>query len=125
MIWIDMIVTFIIAVLSGMGMGSGGFLVLYLTFFRKFPQLTAQGINLVFFLFASASAMTVHLLHRKMHLSAILLMVVAGLPAAYLGTRLALVLPEALTTRLFGIFLIIAGLPGVFRSTREKNSEKT
>ena len=50
------IASFIIALLSGMGIGSGGLLVIYLTLLEKVPQLTAQGINLLFFIFASASS---------------------------------------------------------------------
>ena len=116
MIVIDMIVTLIVAVLSGMGIGSGGLMVLYLTLVRHAPQLTAQGFNLLFFLFAATSSMGVHLARRTIRLPAVLLMIAAGLPAAYLGTRFAIFLPEGLVGRLFGVFLILAGLPGVFGS---------
>ncbi len=85
-----MLATFIVATLSGMGIGSGGLMVLYLTFVRNAPQLAAQGFNLLFFLFASASSMIVHLLRRKIFWLAVLIMILAGLPAAYLGTRCAL-----------------------------------
>ena len=124
MIVVDMIVTLIVAVLSGMGIGSGGLMVLYLTLIRGAPQLTAQGFNLLFFLFAATSSMGVHLARRTIRLPAVLLMVAAGLPAAYLGTQLALLLPQGLVGRLFGIFLILAGLPGVFGSRRTEKARK-
>ena len=53
---VDILVTLLIATLSGMGIGSGGLMVLYLTFVRHAPQLTAQGFNLLFFLFAAAAS---------------------------------------------------------------------
>ena len=49
--WLDILVSFLIATLSGLGIGSGGLLVIYLTLLDGMPQLRAQGVNLVFFSF--------------------------------------------------------------------------
>jgi uncharacterized membrane protein YfcA len=125
MLWMDIIATLIVATLSGMGLGSGGLMVLYLTLIRHAPQLLAQGFNLLFFLFASASSMIVHLLKRRIFWSAVLILILAGLPAAYLGTRVALHLPEGLVAKLFGLFLISVGLPGLFGRNRAKKGQKT
>lgn len=126
MMAVDMIVTLIVAALSGMGIGSGGLMVLYLTLLRGNSQLEAQGLNLLFFLFAAASSMIVHLSRRRVRLGAVLLMVAGGLPAAYLGTRLAIALPDVWVRRIFGVFLIIVGLPGVLGSRfNEKRKKKT
>ena len=122
--FLDIVVTLVIAALSGMGIGSGGLMVLYLTFVRRTPQLTAQGFNLLFFLFAAASSMGIHLSRRHIRLPAVLLMIIAGLPAAYLGTRLAFWLPEGWAARLFGLFLVLAGLPGVFGTRASKKTKK-
>ena len=43
-------VTFAVALLSGMGVGSAGLLVTYLALVLGMPQLQAQGLNLLFFL---------------------------------------------------------------------------
>ncbi|MBE6619800.1 MAG: sulfite exporter TauE/SafE family protein [Ruminococcaceae bacterium] len=125
MIWIDIIFTFLFAALAGMGIGSGGLLVLYLTLFRNTPQLSAQGFNLLFFLFASAASMIVHLKRRHIHLLAVILILIAGLPAAYLGTRTALFLPEGLGSKLFGLFLIAVGLPRLLSLNKEKTRQKS
>ena len=45
----DIIISFICALLAGMGVGGGGILIIYLTLFKNLPQATAQGINLLFF----------------------------------------------------------------------------
>ena len=118
--WVDMAVGVIIATLSGMGIGSGGLLVLYLTFFRDIAQLRAQGMNLLFFLFSAASSMSVHLSRRHIRFGAVALMICAGLLGSVLGVRLAVALPEAWTRRLFGIFLILAGLPTLFSPAERK-----
>ena len=125
MLWTDIMATLIVATLSGMGLGSGGLMVLYLTLLRQAPQLVAQGFNLLFFLFASAASMIIHLLKRRIFWPAVLLLILAGLPAAYLGTRTALLRPEGLVAKLFGLFLISVGLPGLFGRNRAKKSQKT
>ena len=121
--WIDLLVTFIVATLSGMGIGSGGLMVLYLTLLRNAPQLSAQGFNLLFFLFAAASSMAVHLARRRLRLLSSLLMIVAGLPFAYLGTRAAVLLPESLVQKIFGAFLIIVGLPGLLSGKKPQKNK--
>ena len=45
MLFIHMLASFGIAVLSGMGVGSAGLFVLYLTAFAGLSQLQAQGLN--------------------------------------------------------------------------------
>ena len=42
---------FLTALLAGMGVGSGGLFVVFLTVFLDYPQLAAQGLNLYFFIF--------------------------------------------------------------------------
>ena len=125
MLLVDMLVTFLIAVLSGLGIGSGGLLILYLTLVRHAPQVIAQGYNLLFFLFAAASSMCVHLSRRSIRLPAVALMISAGLPCSYFGAQLALRLPEGIMTRLFGIFLVLAGTQGVLGHSQRKKAEKS
>lgn len=108
--WLDLIVSFCIALLSGLGVGSGGLLVIYLTLFASVPQLQAQGINLVFFLFSAGASMLVHLTQRRLPLALCILLIAAGIPGALLGSRLAALLPAEALRRLFGAFLATAGL---------------
>jgi uncharacterized membrane protein YfcA len=125
MTFIDTFVTLLIATLSGMGIGSGGLMVLYLTFVRGAPQLVAQGYNLLFFLFSAGSSILIHLDRRSIRLPATALMIAAGLPAAFLGARLALRLPEGIVARLFGCFLILAGVNGVLSKQEGKGKQKS
>ena len=46
----DMIIGFLAGFAGGLGVGGGGILLLYLTAFAGVEQLSAQGINLLFFL---------------------------------------------------------------------------
>ena len=125
MLIVDTLVTLLIAVLSGMGVGSGGLMVLYLTLVRGAPQLVAQGYNLLFFLFSAGASMMLHLDRRSIRLPAVALMIAAGLPAAYLGARLALWLPEGTVARLFGVFLVLAGAHGLLGAKKEQSTKKS
>ena len=82
--WITVAAAFLIAILSGMGVGSAGLLVVYLTVVMGAPQLMAQGINLLFFLFAASAALCVHFLRRKIPLSRVILASLAGMAGAEL-----------------------------------------
>ncbi len=46
------LVAFFAALLTGLGVGSGGFYLLYLTEARGLAQYEAQGLNLLFFFFS-------------------------------------------------------------------------
>ena len=115
----DFIVSFLIAVLSGMGIGSGGFLVLYLTLAENIPQLTAQGVNLLFFLFANAASLFYHMRKRKLLGGAILAMSAMGLLGSPLGTLAATALPAQLLRKLFGGMLILSGMLALRKNIRQ------
>ena len=119
MLIIDIIASFLIAVLSGMGIGSGGLLVIYLTFADALPQLTAQGINLLFFIFSSGAAMTVHLRRRKIFWGAVLAMSVFGVIGALLGSFAAGHLPTSVIRKLFGGMLTVSGIFALFKKEKK------
>lgn len=119
MIIIDIIASFAIAVLSGMGIGSGGLLVIYLSLVSATPQLTAQGINLLFFLFSTGAAMTVHLRKRKIYYGAVLIMSVLGIVGALIGSFTAGIIPTGIVRKLFGAMLIISGAVALFKRDKK------
>ena len=121
-IWIVIVASFLIAALSGMGVGSGGLLVVFLTLFADVPQISAQGVNLVFFLFSSGASMLYHVGRRQLPLLAIVLVSAAGLLGAIPGTYAALLLPEKLVRRLFSGMLVLSGTVSLFK--RKKDTEK-
>ncbi|MBE6661864.1 MAG: sulfite exporter TauE/SafE family protein [Ruminococcaceae bacterium] len=121
----DAIVAFIIAVLSGMGIGSGGFLVIYLTLAEGMPQLAAQGINLLFFLFSSAASLFLHMRKRRLFGGAILAMSAMGVLGSPLGSLAAAVLPSGVLRKLFGGMLILSGMLALRKSVlADKKREK-
>ncbi len=115
---LDIFASFSIAVLSGMGIGSGGLFVIYLTLVSGAPQLAAQGMNLLFFLFSSGAALLYHLLRRRIFWNAVLLLTLTGIGGSLLGSLVAGLLPVALIKKLFGVMLMTSGAVALFQKKR-------
>ena len=117
--WVGVLVVFAAAILSGLGIGSAGLFVLWLTFAEKMPQLAAQGINLIFFLFSSGAALAIHAFRTPLLWKTIIYLVLFGLLGSMLGVQLATRLPQALLRRLFGMLLVLSGAHGLFSGKRK------
>lgn len=109
MVIIDFAAAILLGALSGMGIGGGGLLVIYLTLIRSVDQISAQGLNLFFFIFASAAALFVHMTKRKIPLGILLYCSAFGMAAAYFGAAAANAVNPVLVRKLFGGMLAIAG----------------
>ena len=116
---IEFAATFLIAVLSGMGVGSGGLFVIWLTFATDLPQLTSQGLNLLFFLFASGASMLVHLTKRKILWGTVAFLVVSGILGSFLGSFVAGILPTSVIRMIFGAVLFLSGIYSLFKKPKE------
>ena len=104
------VISFVIALVSGMGLGGGGLFAVYLSLFTDVPQLSVQGFNLVFFLFAAGASVVVQLFKRKVNFTAVAIMTAAGLVGAALGVAIGGALPEEWLRRIFGLMLITVGI---------------
>ena len=118
----DIISSFIIAALSGMGVGGGGLFVIFLAFFSELPQLVIQGMNLLFFLFSASASLIIHLTRRRIYPLLILILVLSGMVGALCGTLISEALSPAFLRKLFGIMLVITGLFSLKRKSKQ-NSE--
>ena len=116
--WWSVIIAFFVAILSGLGVGSAGLLVVFLTAVEQLPQLTAQGLNLLFFIFSSGTALVVHMLRIPLLFSCILLLLPGGILGTFLGTATAHLVSQSLLRRLFGISLIVSGALGLFKKAK-------
>lgn len=106
----------IIAALSGMGVGGGGLFALYLKFVSDYSQIEIQGINLLFFMFASGASLLIHLTKRRIFLLPVLIMIGAGVVGSLMGSSLATALDGGLLSGLFGAMMIAAGAWKLWKS---------
>ena len=116
-IW-DIIAGFTASSLAAMGVGGGGLLVIYLTQAVGMEQRTAQGVNLIFFLCASVTALSVHLRKRSIALRYALFFAIGGTVGAVIGCALAGAVDNGFLRRAFGILLIYAGGVTFFKTVK-------
>ena len=120
-----MLAAFLSAVLSGLGIGSAGLFVLYLTLAAGFPQPEAQALNLLFFLLSAGAALLLHIRERKIPRRVVLFLIACAIPGALAGSWLVRVLDATLIRKLFGGMLIVTGLPALFRGKRDRSPPPT
>ena len=108
--WISSIAALIISALSGMGVGGGGLFVIYLALLTDTPQLAAQGMNLLFFLFSAGAALIIHVQKRQILWWAVGLMIAVAIPGAMVGTFLAEYVSGGLLRKIFGGMLVTGGI---------------
>lgn len=120
MFLLDILVGALCAALCGMGVGGGGLLVVYMTLARSIPQIKAQGINLVFFIAAAAAALFVHIKKRRIAVLPIVIASLGALVGTYFGSMCAQALSGELLRKLFGGFLLLAGIFCCAKLIKEK-----
>ena len=121
---IDFLVSCGVALLSGLGVGSGGLLVVFLTEYRAVGQLFAQGVNLIFFIFSSGASTAVNLRARNICYGAVMVMSIGGTVGAIVGALVASVLDPDLLRIGFGAMLLIGGVPTFIRSVKSFLAKK-
>lgn len=93
-----------------LGLGGGFLLVPALSIIFKKDMKTSLGTSLLVIIAYSIPAAATHFLLGHVDLLLAALLAVGIIPGAYLGSRVAISLPEALLRKLFGIFLLLVSL---------------
>ena len=96
--------------LSGLGVGGGSLLILWLTLVLNTPQETARMINLLFFLPAALIASLFHRKQGRLSFVKILPVAAAGCIGAYLFSEIGPSLDKNLIKKLFGALLFVTGI---------------
>lgn len=102
-------------VLSGFGVGGGSLLLIYMTSFAGVPQTLAQGVNLLYFLPAAATALPAHLKNGYVEKKALLPAIAAGLACSAIAAWAATAVDVEILRKCFGGFLILIGLRELFK----------
>lgn len=102
------------AVLTGLGVGSGGLYILYLTEIMKIPQKEAQGLNLFFFFTCILSASIFNLFKNRIVKKTLFPLLFFGILSSLFTSFLVQKFEGEVLKKLFGIFLIFLGALGLF-----------
>lgn len=97
-----------IAILSGLGVGSGGLLVIWLTAIGVDAQ-SARALNLLFFVFSASASFILHFLKGRINLPLVTWLSVV----ACIGTAVGFFLGDSLSPytlrKIFGVMLTVSG----------------
>ncbi len=117
---IDLLVGAVLGFLSGLGIGGGSLLILWLTLVQNVDPTTARGVNLLFFLPCAIVAAAFRWKQGSLPLSKILPAILTGAISALLISLLSQNLDTSLLKKLFGGLLIVTGLREIFYKPKEK-----
>ena len=112
-------VSLFIAILSGLGVGSGGLFVIWLTMVEGVGSIEARGMNLLFFVFSATSALIFHLIRKRIAIKLVFLLSLFGAIGTVIGGFIGNVIDPTLLRRIFGGMLILSGLYALFGKKQE------
>lgn len=107
-------------VLSGLGVGGGTLLVIYLMNFTDVSQLSAQLLNLIYFLPTAGASLVSHIKNGLVDRKSFFCAAIPGTAAAALGALAASSLETGILRKLFGALLIAAGAAQIFKKRRRR-----
>lgn len=110
MLFFNSLIVFILAVPLGLGIGSGGVFLVYLSDVLSLPREGAVYLNLLFFLSALCASALQHLRARRLSFGSLGIILLFGVPGAFLGRWLASLLPTPVLRLLLGGFLTLSGV---------------
>ena len=115
----------LIALLSGLGIGSGGLLVIWLTMIEGIDAESARGLNLLFFVFSASAALLVHLLKGRVRLRLVLPLSLLACAGTLVGTYIGSLIDPIWIKRIFGGMLVASGVYTLVGNFVEKKRRKT
>lgn len=112
--WVALPVGMGLGFLTGLGVGGGSLLILWLTMALGMDPQTARGINLLFFLPAAFIASLYRWRQGTLPLPKLLPAIIAGCAGAAFCAWLSSRMDTALLKKLFGGLLVLTGLREIF-----------
>ena len=103
------IIMFLIASMSGIGVGSGGLLVIFLTSYLSYSHVDARTTNLAFFILSSLGALAIHSFKGRIKFKLVLWMSAIGVLGTFIGTAAGRIINDTTIRLIFGIMLLISG----------------
>lgn len=105
-----LVVGVVLGYLSGLGVGGGSLLILWLTLVLGMEQGTARAINLMFFITAAGAVSVLRWRQGTLRIRAVLPAVIGGCCAAAVFAWLSTRIDVSQLKKLFGILLLVTGV---------------
>ena len=119
------LISLIIATLSGMGVGGGGLLVIYLTLIENVDQLISQGANLCFFVATAVASTIYNSFKKKIEWKTTLVLSVAGIIFSLFGVWIAGKINPHFLRKMFGLMLSVSGSLSLISAFSKKKQNKS
>ena len=120
---ISLMVGTVLGFLSGLGIGGGSLLILWLTLGLDMEQAAARAVNLLFFLPAAIVACYYRKKQGTLDVKKMLPAILAGCLGALLGTRLGGNMGTSLLKKSFGVLLLATGIREILWKPKKKASQ--
>lgn len=118
-----LIVGTVLGFLSGLGIGGGSLLILWLTMVLHTDPQAARSINLLFFIPSALIACALRIKQGNLKVKPLLPAIIAGCTAAAVFSWISSILNVEILKKLFGIILLAAGLRELFYKSKNGSSE--
>ena len=113
------VVSCLIGVLGGLGVGSGGLLTVYLGKIEGYGQLEAQTVNLIFFIFCAGASLILRYSRRAINARDVIAVIAGGVCGSFFGSGVAVDADGALLRILFGLLMTVSGVISLIGSAKE------
>ena len=121
---LNAIVSFFTAILAGLGVGSGGIMVVWFTLVASLPQLDAQLLNLIFFSASSVAAFFINLFKKRLSATIILPLAAGGCIFAVGGALIARDIDSAVLRKCFGVLMLLMAASSAFFTFKSTKSSR-
>lgn len=115
---VTLLISTVLGFLSGLGIGGGSLLVLWLSIALQMDPQTTRCINLLFFIPSALICCIFRMKQGKISIKKLLPAIIAGSSCAVLFSFLSLKLDTAFLKKIFGLLLLAAGLREVLYRPR-------
>jgi len=120
-IFILIISGFLSGVLGSLGVGGGGVLIVFLTFFLSFQRETAAFTNLLFFIPIALFSTIIYTKQKQIDFKKVLFLVPTGLIGSAIGVYLSDVIETDILTKIFGGILIFISIKTLFTKNKSQS----
>lgn len=111
-------------IVTGLGMGGGSILILFLTMFMSVSQHTAQAANLIFFIPTSITAIYVYFKNKNVDSKIGKKLLYTVIIGAIIGSYLTKFIESVNLKKYFGMFILAVGIVDLVITIKNKIKEK-
>ncbi len=121
--WLACLVGVLTGIVSGMGIGGGTLLVLYLTAVLQTDPSAAAGINLLYFLGCAPPSLWIHWKNDRIHRPVAVWAAIGGAVTAVIAALLVPSSSPDWLRRAFGALLLVVGVRELWQALHTENTK--